>query len=575
MPKIFISYRRNDSATHAGRIYDRLEGHFGQGQVFMDVDTIRPGLDFVDVVQEAVASCDGLIAVIGGEWLGAADESGQRRLENPEDLVRLEIATALERDIRVIPVLVQGAQMPVATDLPKVLTALTRRNSVEVSDARFRTEIDQLIEALEAPTERLADTVFVEPAQPGDSGFVGRERELGELNQALEDTLAGQGRLVMLVGEPGIGKTRTAQELASRAETRGAQVFWGRCYEDAGAPPYWPWVQPIRSYVQQTNAEQLCSEMGAGAAAIAESFPELRQKLSGLEPPPTLEPEQARFRLFDSITFFLKNVAQSRSTMLVLDDLHWADKPSLLLLQFLAREMAGSRLLVVGTYRDMELSRQHPLSETLAQLSREPVFRRELLRGLNQEDSGRFIEARAGIHPPQQFVETLYTHTEGNPFFLSEVIQLMADRGELTAEDIGGPQGIRIPEGVREVLGQRLNRLSDQCNQALTTASLIGREFDFRLLDALSTGITEDQLLGTIDEAVRARLIEALPDRIEGYRFSHALIQQTLSEELNPSRMARLHARIAQALEELYGAEAEARAAELAYHFVESVATCT
>jgi len=152
MPKIFISYRRDDSASNAGRIYDRLEGNFGQGQVFMDVDAIRPGLDFVDVVREAVGSCDALIAVIGREWLGASDESGRRRLENPQDLVRLEIATALERDIRVIPVLVQGARMPVGTDLPESLEALARRNSVEVSDNRFRADIEQLIYALEAPT---------------------------------------------------------------------------------------------------------------------------------------------------------------------------------------------------------------------------------------------------------------------------------------------------------------------------------------------------------------------------------------------------------------------------------------
>ena len=201
--------------------------------------------------------------------------------------------------------------------------------------------------------------------------------------------------------------------------------------------------------------------MGPGAADISEIVFEVRGKIPDLEPPPALEPEQARFRLFRSITTFLKNAAQSQPVMLVLDDLHWADKPSLLLLQFLAQEMVGSRLLVVGTYRDVELSRQHPLSETLAQLSREPVFRRELLGGLSQEDSRRFIEATAGIHPPQQFVETLYTHTEGNPFFLSEVIQLLADRGELTAQDIGGPQG-RIPEGVREVIGHRLNLLSAQ-----------------------------------------------------------------------------------------------------------------
>ena len=133
----------------------------------------------------------------------------------------------------------------------------------------------------------------------------------------------------MLVGEPGIGKTRTAQELAAYAETRGAQVLWGRCYEEEGAPPYWPWVQPIRSYVQQRDAERLLSEMGPGAADIAEIVPEIGRKLTDLEPPPALQPEQARFRLFDSITSFLKSAARSQPLMLVLDDLHWADEPLL------------------------------------------------------------------------------------------------------------------------------------------------------------------------------------------------------------------------------------------------------
>jgi predicted ATPase len=211
------------------------------------------------------------------------------------------------------------------------------------------------------------------------SAFVGRQREMDELKATLEDALAGHGRLVMLAGEPGIGKTRTARELAAYAETRGAQVLWGWCYEEAGAPPYWPWLQPLRSSIQQQDPEQLSSQMGVGAADIAEIIAEVREKLPGLEAPPALEPEQARFRLFDSIATFLKNAAQTQPLVLVLDDLHWADKPSLLLLQFLARQLAGSRLLLVGCYRDVELSRQHPLSEALAQLSREPVFQRQPL----------------------------------------------------------------------------------------------------------------------------------------------------------------------------------------------------
>src|SRR5918997_4949296 len=326
--------------------------------------------------------------------------------------------------------------------------------------------------------------------------FVGRQREMDELKAALEEALSGHGQLLMLVGEPGIGKTRTAQELAAYAETLGAQVLRGWCYEEEGAPPFWPWVQPIRSYVQQQDPEQLQSEMGPGAADIAEVISEVRGKLPNLEPPPALPPEQARFRLFDSITTFLKKAAQSQPLMLVLDDLRWADKPSLLLLQFLARQLLESHLLVVGCYRDLELSRQHPLSEGLAQLSRLSVFQRELLLGISQEDTGQFIEMTTGIQPSPQLVETIHAHTEGNPFFLKEMTRLLSERGELRAAGIGGPEGSRMPQGVREVIGQRLNRLSKICHQMLTIASVIGREFDFRLLRTLSDEVTDEQLLG-------------------------------------------------------------------------------
>ncbi len=568
MPKVFISYRRGDSAGHTGRLYDRLADHFGQDQVFMDVDTIRPGLDFVEVVQQAVADSDGLIAVIGIDWLTASDATGGRRLDQPNDMVKLEIAAALERGILVIPVLVQEARMPVATELPEELKDLATRNALEMSDARFRSDVDRLIQALQPPKPepREAAVPVVTQARP-EGVFVGRDREIGELNTALEETLAGQGRLVMLVGEPGIGKTRIAEELASLAEQRGAQVLWGRSHEEEGAPPYWPWVQMLRTYIQQKDREQLASEMGPGAADIAELVSEVRVKLPDLESPAALEPEQARFRLFDSITAFLKNAAQFRPVMLILEDLHWADRSSLLLLQFLAREMSESCLLVVGTYRDVELSRQHPLSETLAQLTRQPVFRRELLRGLSQEDTQRFVESAAGVEPSRTLVETIYTHTEGNPFFLTEVVRLLSEQGELTSEEIGGSTDFRIPEGVREVIGQRLNRLSDQCNQVLATASIIGREFDFRLLSAVSEGIAEIPMLEAIDEAVGTNLIEEVPGGRERYQFSHALIQQTLVREWTTSRRVRLHARIGAALEEQYGTSAELQAAELAYHF--------
>jgi DNA polymerase III delta prime subunit/tetratricopeptide (TPR) repeat protein len=400
--------------------------------------------------------------------------------------------------------------------------------------------------------------------------FVGRQREMGELKATLEDTLSGQGRLVLLAGEPGIGKTRTAQELATYAETQGAQVLWGRCYEGEGAPPYWPWIQPLRSCLERTSPEQLRSDMGPGASDIGDMLPELREKLPDLESPPALEPEQARFRLFGSVTTFLRNASQRTPLVLVLDDLHWADRSSLLLLQFLAQHLGNSHIMVTGTYRDVEVGPQHLLSETLAQLSREPVFRRQSLCGLSLEDAGRFIEITAGVRPTQQLINAVYTRTEGNPFFTAEVVRLLNERGELKKTEGAGTVAAIIPAGVLEVIGRRLHRLSSQCHQTLTIAAVVGREFDFRLLSILSEGIPEDQLLDVIDKALEAHLIEELPERKERYQFCHALIQETLTQQLSSSRKVRQHARIAQALEELYGANAEAHAAELAHHFGEA-----
>ncbi|MCI0786968.1 MAG: AAA family ATPase, partial [Chloroflexi bacterium] len=396
--------------------------------------------------------------------------------------------------------------------------------------------------------------------------FVGRRREMADLKAALDDALSGHGQMVMLAGEPGIGKTRIAQELASYAEQRGAQVLWGWCYEGEGAPPYWPWVQLMRAYVQQAGAEQLTAEMGPGAADIAEIVPEIRGKLPNLAAPPLLDPEPARFRLYDSITTFLKNAAQRQPLMLVLDDLHWADRSSLLLLEFLAREIGTSHLLLVGAYRDVEVSRRHPLSQTLGALVREQIFHRVQLDGLTQQEIGELVEGSAGITLTLEAAEAIHKRTDGNPFFVGEITR------QVTLENITEDQGWTnvIPEGVRDAIGRRLNRMSDQCNQMLTTASVIGQEFEFRLLNSLMGDTTEDQLLAAMDEAVGAHLIEELPQSVGRYQFTHALIRETLLEELSTTRRVRLHARIAQAMEELYGDNAETPAAELAHHFSEA-----
>ena len=410
--------------------------------------------------------------------------------------------------------------------------------------------------------------------------FVGRQYEMGELRGALEDALSGRGRMVMLVGEPGVGKSRTAQELAAYAKLRGAQILWGRCYEERGMPPYWPWVQAMRSYVRETDPARLQSELGAGGADIAEIVAEVGERLPDIKPPPALEPDQARFRLFDSIATFLRAASQNQPLVVALDNLHWADKPSLLFLEFLAQELVGTRLLIIGTYRDAALSRHHPLSQILGELTKEQLFQRVLLRGLNQEDVRRFIELVAGISPPDNLVATVYQQTEGNPLFVTEVVRLLVQEGELTPlspslarGDLGGLRhrdswNVRIPEGVREVIGRRLDRLSEGCNQTLTVASVIGREFTLEQLAPLLEDITSDRLLEVLEEASVARIIEE--QAVGQYQFSHNMIQRTLVDELSTTRKVRLHARIAEALENLYQANAGSHAVELAYHFSEA-----
>jgi len=466
-------------------------------------------------------------------------------------------------------------------ECPRALEALILRLLAKDPSERPESAADVLAGLQAMDLSASEEVVTVDEAHALDSlaggVFVGRQQEMGELKAALEGTLSGRGRLVTLVGEPGIGKTRTAQELATYAGLRGAQVLWGRSYEGQGAPPYWPWVQAIRSYVRERDPEQLRSEMGAGAADIAEIVSDVTEQLPGLQAPPQLEPDQARFRLFDSITAFFKSAGLRRPLVLILEDLQWADQPSLLLLEFVARELAGSRLLLIGTYRDVEISRHHPLYQTLGELTRESAgggFQRVVLRGLGQEDVGRFIELVSGFAPPRAMVEAVHRQTEGNPLFVTEVVRLLAQEGELAAASERGERrsgdseswNVRIPEGVREVIGRRLDHLTERCNQTLTIASVMGREFTLEQLKPLIEDLTEDRLLEVLEEALGARVIEELPRVAGRYQFTHALIQDTLAEELSTTRRVRLHARIAEAWEELYGAEAENHAAALAYH---------
>ena len=460
-------------------------------------------------------------------------------------------------------------------EVPKALEALVlallekdpsqRPSSASATRERLERAASPSVEATAAagageanPLDRLASGVFV-----------GREEQLEALHRALEDSLSGKGRVLLLVGEPGIGKTRTSEELTTYARMRGAQVLWGRCYEGDGAPSYWPWVQIIRSYVHDRDPKELISEMGPGAADIAEVVSEVREHLPGLPPPPVLEADQARFRLFDSITTFLKNASHRQPIVLVLDDLHWSDRPSLLLLEFLARELDSSRILVIGTYRDVEVGRQHPLEQTVAELARMQRAERVLLRGLTLDDVSRFVELTSGRSSPAALNEAVYRETEGNPFFVHEVVRLLQADGRLDHPEAVTSWSVEIPQGVRQVIGRRLDALSEDCNRLLTVASAIGRDFELRVLARVAE-LEEEDALEVVEHAEDARVIGEVEESAGWYRFSHALVRETLYEEIRTTRRVRLHRRIAEVLEERYAGRLEPHLAELAYHYCEA-----
>jgi Bacterial transcriptional activator domain/AAA ATPase domain len=261
------------------------------------------------------------------------------------------------------------------------------------------------------------------------SAFVGRERELAELAGGLDDAFAGRGQLFLLAGEPGIGKSRLADELSAHATVRGAQVLVGRCWEAGGAPAYWPWVQSLRGYVREAEPDLLRRQLGAGAADLAQIVPELRERYPDLPEMRSLDAEAARFRLFDAAAEFLRQASLSRPLVLFLDDLHAADAPSLLLLRFLVRELGSTHILLLGAYRDVDPSPGQPLTEMLAEVTRERVTRRVLLGGLSERDVAHYVELTASKIASSGLVAGLHAQTEGNPLFVGENVRLLSAEG--------------------------------------------------------------------------------------------------------------------------------------------------
>lgn len=437
---------------------------------------------------------------------------------------------------------------------PPALEAVVLRLLAKDPATRYASA-EEVLSALEAVD---AATGAAEPVGEGLHGgakistegvFAGRRKEMEVLKRAVEDTLSGHGRLMMITGDPGVGKTRLVTEVAAYAALRGFQVLRGWCHEESGAPAYWPWVQAVRSYVRDRDAEELRTQMGAGATYISDILPEVRERLPNLAPSSAVEASQGQFLLFDSIANFLRRASSHQPLAIVLDDLHWADQSSLTLLEFVARELQGMRLFIAAVYREDKLAPGHPIHRALASLARRAMEHYLPLTGLSREEVGEFIRAHAGSAAPENLVEAVYARTEGHPLFLTEVVRRMSSEGELAKPHAEGRRSwsIRVPEGVKEIASQRVEGLTEGCRGVLSVAAVLGRDFEVEFLGQMHEDASSDQLLEALKEGVASRIIEEVPDTEGRYQFTHGLLQEALVARLPSARQRQLRKRVAEA----------------------------
>lgn len=390
--------------------------------------------------------------------------------------------------------------------------------------------------------------------------LVGRQGELGLLETALRRAHGGGGGAAMLVGEAGIGKTRTALEVQALSAAAGFQVGCTTCYESEWLPPYEPWLVVLGELLGGREREFLQAQPEVRLAVLAELIPDLLHVLPELPPAPRLSPEEARYRATDSLARLILDLAE-QPLLIVLDDLQWADAASLELIAYVGRLLARSRLLVVGTYRDAEVGLDHPLARCLAELDRQDACLRVPLGPLPHDEALALVEHLAGQPVAPALAETVLRETQGHPFFIEELVRHLLEE----CTDLSAPAPLGIPASVRQAIGARLARLAPETRQALAVASAFTRPFDFAVLREM-TGLSEEELLTCLDEALRAHMLQS--EGGERYEFAHALVRRTLYDELSPSRRTRLHRRIAQALERVHAGRELQYAPELAdqYH---------
>jgi class 3 adenylate cyclase/tetratricopeptide (TPR) repeat protein len=417
-------------------------------------------------------------------------------------------------------------------------------------------------------------------AVPSQSPLVGRQAEWEVLEQARKAASAGNRQVVLVAGEPGVGKTRLTSALSKAASDLGTVVLYGRCDEELGVP-YQPWVEAIGHLVENLPEDLLAAHVADHGGQLVRLAPHLTRRLVDVPSAQASDPETERYLLFQAVTGLIDQVTAKTPVLLLLDDLHWADKPTLMLLRHLVGQSAVLPLLILGTYRDSDVSTGSALSDTLAGLRRESGVERMALTGLDDAGVLALLESHAGHALDEAGVTLAHAiglDTSGNPFFVGEIERYLSEIGTIYQRDDGrwtvrdDVDGIFLPESIREVVGQRVGRLGEDIVRVLSAASVIGRDFDLavlaRVLDE-PEGDVYDQL-GLAQLAALVHEVIGVDDR---FTFRHALVQHALEADLTARHRRQLHQRVAEVLEEACGTDPGDRVGELATHWLAATTT--
>jgi tetratricopeptide (TPR) repeat protein len=433
-----------------------------------------------------------------------------------------------------------------------------------------------LKEAIEPQHEPGVIVPSPRPLTTGEVQLIDRVEELSILMKAVDGAVRGEGGLVLLYGEAGIGKTRLAREIETYAHLRGMQALYGRCpalFTMGSVPPYALWSEAIKNYLEVCTPQQLYRVVGTYPSEVGKLVPHIKQRLGAFQELAPINPEHERDRLFEAVSQFITNISREAPLLVVLDDLQWTDQSSLLLLQYVARDIKKESLLLLGEYRDTNVDERHLLFPILAELNREHLPQLIHLKRMSMDEIAEMIKQILGQEVPRDFCELVYEKTRGNPFFTEEVIKALKEEEIIYCEGgkwkIKEVSRIEFPPTIKSVIENRIGRLDGECRNVLTMASFIGKDFTFEALRKV-TNIEEDNLLKIVEKILDTGLIkEKLIRGEEVYSFADIIVRDVVHEEVSLLRHKRLHGTIGSTLEGLYSNKVDEHLGELAYQFLE------